>query len=57
MLNQDDMFHNNDIIIADVIAADVIAADVAEIEADESFSVNVVLLFLSLLSLCILYMM
>jgi hypothetical protein len=46
MLDQDDTFHNNDIIIADI----------TEIEADESSSVDAVFLFLSLLSFCISYM-
>jgi hypothetical protein len=46
MLDQDDMFHNNDII----------AADITEIKADKSSSVNAVFLFLFLLSFCILYM-
>jgi hypothetical protein len=57
MLDQDNTFHNNDIIAADIIIADVIAADVIEIKADESSSVDAVFLFLSLLSFCILYMM
>jgi hypothetical protein len=46
MLNQDNTFYDNDII----------TADVAEIEADEISSINVVFLFFSLLSFCILYM-
>ncbi len=53
MLDQNNTSHDDN----NIIIADIIIINVAEIKADETSLVDAVFLFLSLLSLCTLYIM